>query len=319
MICKGKIEKLDNIVVSDPYYDKNVYCRYEREKLNEKDWLVTIELNEKEEEIDGFKYNYIDLCILLSKNESSFKVDRKEDLFYLNDFETKKTEIGMDTASIALGINENANMINDSQSNYKLQSYCSLRTGEDGTFGEVTEYNKNGKLKCLCIKGTFDSDILTQNEVLDYIIKQFDIVDLEIDSVDLNEKNRIYKNGSSVELKKFSINNNAGGTTIIRNSNYESELDGIKLTIVDTDGKEKNTIIKSTDTLVNSPIIVNVKSNLYDYETGFHYKGEIINDDLIKELKDLKIINTEKPIISFSEFDVEKVIDNDLDKESMEL
>ena len=296
MIFKGKIEKLDNIVVSDQYYDKNVYCRYEREKLNEKDWLVTIELNEKEEEIDGFKYNYIDLCILLSKNESSFKVDRKEDLFYLN-----------------------ANMINDSQSNYKLQSYCSLRTGEDGTFGEVTEYNKNGKLKCLCIKGTFDSDILTQNEVLDYIIKQFDIVDLEIDSVDLNEKNRIYKNGSSVELKKFSINNNAGGTTIIRNSNYESELDGIKLTIVDTDGKEKNTIIKSTDTLVNSPIIVNVKSNLYDYETGFHYKGEIINDDLIKELKDLKIINTEKPIISFSEFDVEKVIDNDLDKESMEL
>lgn len=309
MVYKGKIEKLDNIVISDPCYEKNVWCRYERENIKEKNWVVTIELEEEEEEIDGDEFKYINLNILLSKNEFISNLD---------DIEISKTSIGMDTACIAFGINENADKIINSRIEYELQSNCSLPTASDGMFGEVTEFKKNDELKCIYIEGTFDGDILTPKEILDYVIKQFEIVDLKKDDVDLSNVNTIYKNGCKVEIKECSIQDE-NGTTMIRNSNYKSGVEGKELTVINSDGTEENVVLKSYDTLVSSPIIVQVKSKFFDYETGYHYKGEIINDDLIKELNKLEIINSEKPIISFSEFSVVNVIDNDVEKEGEEL
>ena len=45
MKYSGKIKELNHIVVSDPSYDKKVFCRYEYENINGKDWLVDLDIN----------------------------------------------------------------------------------------------------------------------------------------------------------------------------------------------------------------------------------------------------------------------------------
>ena len=313
----GKIEKIDNIVVSDPSYKKDVWCRYERENIKGKNWVVSLDIEEQKEKIGGKKYKFIDVNVLLSKDSSFCILDRVSNICYASDIETKKTKIGIDTACVALGINEKANVINNTQDEW--QPNYALKIGNDGICGEVIEGCKDDEVKFIYISTSFDGEILKSKKIFDYIIKQLEIVNLKKMDYDLIDEDRIYKNGSKVEVRECSINNNNMGTIMIRNSNYKSEVEGTKLTVVNPDGSKETTTLKSFDTIVNSPIIVEIKSNFYDYETGYHYKGEIVNDDLIKELKKLKIINSEKPLISFSEFEVENIIDNNVEKSNVEL
>ena len=100
---------------------------------------------------------------------------------------------------------------------------------------------------------------------------------------ELESDSHILKNGDKVEVSSCSINNDVGGTTIIRNSRFKDEVDGMNLTIEYPDGKIEHTIIQSTDKLVQLLIEVEVLDKYYDYETGYRYKGKMINKELIKE------------------------------------
>ena len=124
--------------------------------------------------------------------------------------------------------------------------------------------------------------------------------------------------GDKVEVSTCFILNDIKGIKEIRNSSYKNEVEGMHLTLINPDGSKEETILKANDKLVNNPIEVEVIDGFYDYETGYHYKGKIINKDLIQELN--KLGNSESIFnVNFSEFHVVKILEKDIEKGDLEL
>lgn len=283
MKFKGKIENINHIVVSDPSYKKDVCCRYEKEKLNEKDWIVDLDICPVEDKIENYYIKGTEFSLLIQKDKEDCEFDDKGNFSYLNDIEIKDYKIAMDTACIALGINNNAKEIIDSIGEW--QPSCAIRTGTDGMFGEVSEGIRDGKLRFLLITGYFEEEFINENELFEYLKEQFEIKYLVKEDLTLHGSNRELNNGNKVEVSSCSINNDVGGTTTIRNSNFKSEIDGMNLTIENPDGTIEHTILSSHDKLVDLPIEIEVIDGFYDYETGYRYKGKITDERLLEEFK----------------------------------
>ena len=49
----GMISKINHIIVSDPSYDKSVWCRYENDHFNANNWTADIQLQDVDETIEG--------------------------------------------------------------------------------------------------------------------------------------------------------------------------------------------------------------------------------------------------------------------------
>lgn len=114
MKYRGRIESINNIVVSDPSYGKNVWCRYERNSINDINWMVNLNIEHTETKLDDYVIKGNEFSVLLHKNEKDCSLDDEGTLRYLNNIEIKDYTIGMDSACVALGINEKANKILDS-------------------------------------------------------------------------------------------------------------------------------------------------------------------------------------------------------------
>lgn len=337
MKFKGKIKKLNHIVLSDPSYEKGIWCRYEKDNLNEKDWLVNIDIYTVETDIGDYKVKGTEFFLLLQKDKDDCELDDEGTLNYLKSIELKDFTIGVDTACVALGINDYAKEIINSKDEW--QPSCAIRTGADGTFGEVSEGTKNGELRFLLITGYFSEDICNENELFEYLKEQFEITDLIKGDITLDGDDRKLNKGDKVEVSSCAITNDVGGTIVIRNSNYASEIDGTNLTIENPDGTIEHTTVESHDKLVGSPIEIEVIDGFYDYETGYNYKGKINDEKLIGEFKKigttgftpedykkyenkslyedaLKASKDYDPsIVHFSEFDVIKLLEKGTDKE----
>lgn len=249
--------------------------------------------------VDKYNIEGIEFSLLLKESEHSCNFEDEDNLLYPPDTNIEKFDIGMDTACVALGINESANEIIKSQDEW--QPDCSIRTGTDGYFGHVYEGKKNNELSFIWINGYFDKDMINENELFDYLTKQFEITELVREDIDLSCEYGMLEKGDKVELSTCAINNNFG-TIKIRNSNYKSLTEGQKLTIENPDGTLETTTLKSHDKLVDSPIQVEIIEGFYDYETGNHYKGRLLNENLLKEWSDTTIVN-------FSEFDIIKLLE----------
>lgn len=292
MNYKGKIDNIDYIVISDPMYEKNIWCRYEKNDVNAKNWVVNLDIHPMEVEKDNYDVNCNEFSLLLKKEDKTCNIGENDTLIYSEDIKLNDYTIGMDSACVALGINDKAKEIIDSKEEW--QPSCAIRTCGDGTFGTVFE-------------GKEDSELESDSHIL--------------------------KNGDKVEVSSCSINNDVGGTTMIRNSRFKDEVDGMNLTIEYPDGKIEHTRIQSTDKLVQLPIEVEVLDKYYDYETGYRYKGKMINKELIKDFdtfgttgfkpedykkyknkelyEDAKKAskNYNPEIVYFSEFDVVKILE----------
>ncbi len=313
---KGKIKNLNHIVVSDPYYKKGTWCRYEIDDLKEKDWLVDLAIYPVEDKIGKYYVKGLEFMLLLKQNEEDCSIEKEGSISYLSDINIKDYKIGMDTACIALGINNKAKEIIESRGEW--QPSCAIRTGGDGIFGDVSEGKKNGKLSFLLITGYFDEEFINQNQLFDYLKEKFEIADLIKEDVTLHDDNRVLNKGDKVEVSTCFILNDIKGIKEIRNSSYKNKVEGTHLEIINPDGSKEETILKANDKLVNNPIEVEVIDNFYDYETGYHYKGKIINKDLIQELN--KLGNSESIFnVNFSEFDVVKILEKDIEKGDLEL
>ena len=181
MRYNGKIDNLNHIVISDPSYKKDVWCRYEINDLKEKDWIVDLDINHKTEKIKDFDIGYIEFNMLIKRDKNVCDFDETK-LSYLNNINLKEYEIGMDTACVALGINDKAKGIIDSHNEW--QPTCSLRTGGDGTFGEVIEGKDiNNNLCFLFIYGVLNDYMGYEvDDLKDYLISQFEIKELKIES-----------------------------------------------------------------------------------------------------------------------------------------
>lgn len=297
---KGRIKNLNNIVVSDPTYTNDVECRYEKENLNEKNWIVDLDIYKVKTKVDKYNINGIEFSLILKKNEVACNLEDRNSILYPCNTKIEKYDIGMDTACVALGINEHANEIIESQEEW--QPPCSIRTGCDGLFGNVYEGSINNKISFLWINGYISKDMINENELFDYLKENFKITELVREDIDIYCEIETLKKGDKVEVFTCSVSNNDLGTTIIRNSDYKSWTEGQSLTIENPDGTIETTTLKSHDKLVTSPIQVEVLEGFFDYETGNHYKGKLLNEDLIKEFSNSSIVN-------FSEFDIIKLLE----------
>ena len=173
----GKIKELNQIIISDPSYDKDVTCRYERKNINQKDMNVLIEIHDYSEKIDGIQINGVEFYILIHNPKEPCML--KEDCSFTNYTSDKVTEfdIGIDTACITFGINSFADNIRKSQKEW--QPPFSLKTLSDGIFGEVKEGKEDDKVNFIFISGFLDEDTqYSIDDVLDYITTCLEIKDL---------------------------------------------------------------------------------------------------------------------------------------------
>ena len=185
MRYNGKIENLNHIVVSDPTYQKGVWCRYEIDNLKEQNWIVNLDISHKTEKIEDFNINYIEFYMLIKKDNNICTLNNEE-LSYPKNINITEYEIGMDTACVALGINDKAKEIIESQKEW--QPNCSIRTGTDGIFGEVYEgKDKDNNLCFLLISGIVSDDMGYDIDFFkDYLVNHFDIKDFQEEMGDID-------------------------------------------------------------------------------------------------------------------------------------
>ena len=185
MRYKGLIKDLNHIVISDPSYKDGIWCRYEKDNLNEKDWNVDLQIYSVKTKFEDYDIRGTEFYLLLQKDNRDCKIDEEGSIRYLSNIEIKDYTIGMDTACIALGINEDAKEIIDSREEW--QPACAIRTGTDGTFGEVTEGIKDGRLCFLLVTGYIEEDFCDEKEMLKYLVNHFEIENL----TEFIDKNKI--------------------------------------------------------------------------------------------------------------------------------
>lgn len=203
MRYKGKIKELNHIIISDPSYDENVTCRYEKDNLKEKNWNVDIDIHPTVDKIEDFTIKGTEFFLFLSKDKRLGELRENGTIRYLSGLEIKETEIEMDTACVALGINEKADEIIELRDDW--QPECSLNTLTDGIFGTVKEGKLNDNHTVfIWLSGYLDEDTgYSIEEIVDYLQYQLNIVDLEKDKekpIIIKQQNLLEKM-TEIELK----------------------------------------------------------------------------------------------------------------------
>lgn len=174
---KGKIKNFSHILISDPCYNEDAWCRYERKDLNKKDWVVNIQLSNLSESLMGVEVRGIQFRMVLQPNKKNCLMV-KDGIRTFDNVSTSTTRIGMDSACVAFGMDEYADEIIKSQDEW--QPDCSLKTLTDGIFGEVIEGTVDNQIAFICFEGFLDEDTdYSKEEVLKYICTQFKIDDLQ--------------------------------------------------------------------------------------------------------------------------------------------
>lgn len=177
MRYNGEIEKLNHIIVSAPSYDKDVTCRYEKTGMNEKDWEIDIDIENVEDRFYEYTLKGIEFYIFLVKNRNFAELGEKGSIKYLRGIKIEETEIGIDTACVAFGINEKADEIIKVQDIWQPEE--SIKTLTDGLFGTVKEGTKNDEPVFIWISGYITDDAgYSIQDIVDYIQKQFKVKDL---------------------------------------------------------------------------------------------------------------------------------------------
>lgn len=178
MRYRGKIEKLNKIIISDPSYGEDVGCRYERSNLNENEWKIEIAINDFEHKYeDGITVKGIDFYILMSKDRERCILNDDGSFRYLSKNKINETEIGVDTACISIGINEFADKIKDSIEEW--QPEFALSTLTDGLFGKVKEGITNDNINFIWFNGFLDEDTgYTKENILEYLTEQMQIKEI---------------------------------------------------------------------------------------------------------------------------------------------
>lgn len=161
-ITHRRLERSENIIemktpitklkISDPWYKKNVWCRYENDHFPSMRMMI-IFLNTECIDVPehGFDFKSEEYIIRLV-NHYAISGDPNEE---------KEFEIGVDTAK------------------YEIETNCGydqILTLSDGGWGQVTERYFKGKLGEIEIRLTVPDDAMTKEEFLDSIKRVFGIV-----------------------------------------------------------------------------------------------------------------------------------------------
>lgn len=198
MRYEGKIKNFNKIVVSDPHYLQDVWCRYEKNFDKSEDWKVIFLIKEVDEieEYEGTKFNIkgLDFSILIKREKSISNLLDIGKYTHSKGMKMNNTEIGIDTAQVCMGVNEKATEINEFakriNDNKNIDSLFSeynppfaIQTLSDGKLGTVTEgTTKKGETDFILITGFFDecAYVNTVDELKDYLVQQLKIENLEL-------------------------------------------------------------------------------------------------------------------------------------------
>lgn len=197
MKYKGIIKNFNQLVVSDPHYEKNVWCRYERIIEKPETWNVEIIIKDVDEmqEYKGqeFRVTGIDFSILIKRENVYCNLSEIGEFSYKKGTKLTNTEIGIDTAQVCMGVNEKAKRINEYAKKINKEKDLgtvfsdynpsfAIQTGSDGKLGTVKEGIKNGEISFIVITGFFDECAYVNSieELKNYIERQLNIENLEI-------------------------------------------------------------------------------------------------------------------------------------------
>lgn len=178
MTYSGNINEINQIIVSDPSYEKGVWCRYENENLSARNWNFNIEISEYNERVEDLDLRGIEFTLLLSNPNIRCRLTDKG-VGYPKSKIVDKFTIGMDTACVSLGINDVADKIRSEQDEWQ-PSTC-LRTLTDGEFGTVFEgRNPNSdEVDFIVIMGYLDEDTgYSEENLVKYFEKNFAVENL---------------------------------------------------------------------------------------------------------------------------------------------
>lgn len=174
---RGRIKNINHLLITDPTYSRDVWCRYEKNNMGGKDWRVDIQLCDVSEKYMGIHVKGIEFRIIIQSSDKNFLMV-EDGIRGFDNVVMNRTKIGMDSACIAFGIDEYADEIIKSQDEW--QSQCSLKTGTDGIFGEVLEGVIDGNIVFIGFDGYLDENTCySKEDILNYICKQFKIEDLK--------------------------------------------------------------------------------------------------------------------------------------------
>jgi len=177
---KGILNGLNHIIISDPSYDESVTCRYERTNLKKENWFVDIDIKSVIEQMENFTIKGTEFFLFLCKDKRLGELKENGTISYLKEINLEETEIGMDTACIALGTNDKAKEIIELRDDW--QPECSLNTLTDGLFGVVKEGKIENDIVFIWLSGYLDEDTgYSIEDVIKYLQYQLNIEDLQKD------------------------------------------------------------------------------------------------------------------------------------------
>lgn len=210
MRYKGKINELNHIIISDPSYDESVTCRYEKTNLKEKNWLIDIDIKPVEDKIENLTIKGTEFFLFLCKDKKLGELRENGTISYLRGITLNEIDIGIDTACVALGINEKAKEIVLSRDEW--QPECSLKTLSDGIFGTVKEGKIGENVAFIWLSGYLCEDTdYSIDEIVDYIEHQLNIVELQKDaskSIIIKQQNTVEKMAELILKFKKMTNEN---------------------------------------------------------------------------------------------------------------
>lgn len=262
---------------------------------------------------------YASIMILDNDNNGLYCCDDESEEFYLSDNKISRLS--------EKEVNEYIdNWVNHKEQNFvENKLYCKEKdkyVAVDNTSDNcwVEEFN-NEKEVFLWLNDYSKEEIelinvddITFNIIFDNGVnsKKTNLADQNILSFrDYRELNK----GDIVEVSSFSIINNRGGTSTIRNCNYKNELDNTNLTVYESDGTVKTVILSSSDELVDNRLEVEITDSWYDYESGYRFVGKIKDGNLLEKVKKISITGytpiqkQDSTKIYFSEFDVVNILE----------
>lgn len=193
----GIINNLSKIVVSDPHYLQDVWCRYDKNLEKAENWKVIMLIKEVDEmqkyEDEEFNIKGLDFSILIKKEKCISNLLDIGKYTHAKGTILTDTEIGIDTAQVCMGVNEKAIEINNYakkiNSNKNIDTLLTeynpqfaIQTMSDGMLGTVTEGIRKGETEFILINGFFDecANVNTVDELKNYIVKQLNIKNLEL-------------------------------------------------------------------------------------------------------------------------------------------
>lgn len=184
--CKELIEMkipITKLTISDPSYDRDVWCRYENNQFTAME-MMAVFLNTEHVEVPecGFDYDNEEYIIRIANHYAlTGKPDKQKDY-----------EIGVDTARYVIHTNH---------------GYTEISTLADGSWGNVTEQYYNGELGEIEIRLLTPDDAMSKEEFLESIKAVFGIEqDIEFkiindEDVDIEIRNDEHEISNGIEMK----------------------------------------------------------------------------------------------------------------------